>query len=89
MIMILVTSFIILAGALTIMGWPSDPCDSWQCNSALDRLPNIYCKGGAWSIMINYGGFCEHGLCFFDITIYCENGDEHDVTLLCMGACPK
>lgn len=63
-------------------------CDSERCQDAIDKIPKIYCKGCEWSIMTYDYGYCWHGMCRFDIYIWCCDDREYDIMLLCPAECP-
>lgn len=65
-------------------------CDTDPCNSILGRIGGVLCRhhGGCTGLIYDYG-VCVHGICEFEVTAMCADGERFEATLWCAGKCPK
>jgi len=82
LVLLVVASFFVVSYAAL------GDCETTQCIDALNKIPKLFCPGCPNPIVVNDSGYCLHGICNFDVIIYCCSDEPIWQTLICVGNCP-
>jgi len=85
-------SIAVLVGvmAYSLFGWVTDACETRSCADQLDKACARICKNhGGTCFGFDYGwGICLHGICQFEVEVWCIDGTWIWTNLYCNGVCP-
>jgi len=85
-------SIAVLVGvmAYSLFGWVTDACQTRSCEDQLNKAcANLCRKHGGSCIGFSYNwGICQHGICQFEVEVWCLDGLWIWTNIYCTGTCP-